>query len=111
MAGIEDVGARTGGPRATGSYIGDHRYIGRDDLLDNAAHGGIQPAGGVHPDDGQFRLLLFSVFKAPFDIVSSSGADAVLNLQHNGDTQTFRCLRRSKGKTPDNQPGNHQIFQ
>ncbi len=82
VACIEDIGARTRGPRAFGRDEGGNGNRRSDDLLDDLPHCGVQTARRVHFQHDQAGLLPGSGFYAPHHIVRRPGADRPVDVQH-----------------------------
>ena len=58
VARIEDVGAGAGSPGAARSNEGGHRHGRGENVLDDLAHGGIQPAWRVHFEHHELSAAL-----------------------------------------------------
>ena len=81
MAGVEDVGAGTGRPRAAGRHETCHRHPGRENRPDDLAHRGVEPARGVDAQQHQLRPVLFGAQDAAHDVVGAGRADRALQPQ------------------------------
>ena len=81
VAGIEDVGAGAGRPRAVGGDEGRHRHGRGEDVLDDLAHRGIQAAGRIHAQHDELGLTLYCLLQPAADVVGGGGADRAVDLQ------------------------------
>src|SRR5439155_14869088 len=59
VGGVGDEGPRGGGTAAGGGDVDDNRNLGDEDAFDDVAHGGVEPARCVEPDNERFALITF----------------------------------------------------
>ena len=56
LAGIEDIGSRTGRTGAAWSNIANHRNGRYEYVLDDLAHGAVETTRCIHAQDDQYRV-------------------------------------------------------
>ena len=79
VAGVEDVGAGARGARALGGDEGGHRHRRSEDVLDDRAHRGVEPARGVHLDHHQLCAAVGRARQALVDVVGAGRADGTVH--------------------------------
>ena len=101
MRGIHHVRAGAGRARAGWRYMDGDRDRGGDNGLDDAAHGQVQAARGIEPDDDDFRPGLVCLVKTPFDVIRDCRADSVVHVEQDGlvarlSMKQSRCQRNKQ---------------
>ena len=86
-AGIGDVGARARRARAARRHVSSNGQRRRQDRANDLAHGGIEPARGIHAQDDEAGVDLADPAKLAHDIVGNGRTDGAVDLEHHG----LRC--------------------
>ena len=90
MARIENVGARTRGPRAAGRDVSHHGHVAGEDQADDVAGGGIEPARRVHADDEHGIAKIARLFQPLLDQHGDGGADPAFEIGDDGAADVER---------------------
>ncbi|MCY1430384.1 hypothetical protein D9M71_463320 [compost metagenome] len=101
MAGVEDVGAGAGRPRAAGGDEAGYRHRAGEDRLDDAAHGGIEAAGRVDLQHHQLRLVFLGTLDAPGQVVGGGRADGTVHRQHRNAAGGQQGSGRQQGQAQE----------
>ena len=73
VAGIQDEGPGAGSARAARRDIGGDRNRRGEDVLDHLAHRGVEPAGRVHLQNDELRLVFGRARKGTPDEIGAGG--------------------------------------
>ena len=100
MACVEDVGARARRPCPAGAHKGDDRRLRGKNFADDLAHGAIETAGGIHPQDDEPRFPLARCLETQTQILRGRRSDCAAHFEKNGGTSdgSVLCTVHAKGR-------------
>jgi hypothetical protein len=79
VRGIQDVGAGARGPGALRRHEGGDRHRRGQDVFDDHAHRGVEPARGVHLQDDELGVLLHRPFQGAGDVLCRRRTDGAID--------------------------------
>ena len=103
VRGEQDVGAGTGGARAARCHVHHHRHGRGEDVLDDGAHGGIEPAGRVYLENHERGVGILGLGEAAVHVVRGRRADGAVDLHKHRLPWHSRFLGRQEQR-----PGREQ---
>jgi hypothetical protein len=68
--------------RAPEGATSHHRHGRGQDVLDDAAHGGVEPAGGVHAQDHERRRFVPGFLQPAVHVVAGRRPDGTTDIEH-----------------------------
>ena len=79
----QDVGAGGCGARARGRHVHHHRHGRGEDVLDDDAHGGVEPAGGIHLQDHERGVGILGLGEPAVHVIRGRRTDSTADLHKN----------------------------